>query len=362
MHLREPGDSKSETIASGTRAAAAGGYQAVFDMPNNPGRPTWSDDRLREKQAIAKRSSRLAIGFYAGVDLANPDIDQLPRMINQAAGLKLYMGHTTGNTTEHNLETARPVIDAWVSEARKRQLHAPILLHALGGVGFETAKYIAEQEHFVHWCHVATAEEAEQATWLTRQHGQHFTAGVTPHHLTMTHINADFQQGWRGARMQPPLGREVDHDALLDAYNRGDIQILETDHAPHTAADKSKAERENPEGNTDPDCTTCFGVSGIEFVLPVMTTLVRRKKIEMERLTDSLHAQPKRMLGLSENMLRENTILRWDAHTIGEDDIKGASKNTPYIGWEGSARVARAANLDSPLSQVPIIQAQAKSL
>lgn len=339
-HLREPGTNTSETIASGTYAAAMGGYQAMFDMPNTPGRPTWTEERVAEKQEIAKNTSQLDIGFYAGVDLANPDVDQLPRMMRWVPGLKLYMGPTTGNAAFHNLDTARPVIDTWIDQARQQGFHAPILLHAIGEVGAEIAEYIASQGHFAHWCHVATAEEAEAATRLTKRYGRYFTAGVTPHHLTMTHINADFQQGWNGARMQPPLGREADHDALLSAYNDGYIQIIETDHAPHSAEDKQRAEQENPEGHTGSDCTTCYGVSGIEFVLPVMMTMVKRGKIKnRERLERSLYHEPKRMLGLGKAAMQAKTIMAWDTHVIGENDIRGRSKNTPYVGWQVAARV-----------------------
>ncbi len=338
VHLREPGG-VSETIASGTEAARRGGYQAVFDMPNNPRHPTWSQDELEHKQQIAKRTANVDIGFYAGVDIMDPDFRELSKMIGEASGLKLYMDHTTGNAKKFSLETARPVIDHWIRDARKQQLHAPILLHAREGVGFETADYIARQEHHVHWCHVATASEAAMAADLTKRYGQYFTAGVTPHHLTMTDINADFQQGWNGARMQPPLGKEADHDALLAAYNAGDLQILETDHAPHVEQEKLQAELRNPEGNTDPGCVTCFGVSGIEFVVPVMMALVKRKKIEYERLVDSLHHQPKRMLGIGEKALNAKTLWEIKPTIIGEKDAVGKSKNTPYIGWTGWAEL-----------------------
>ncbi len=355
IHLREPGGI-SETIASGTEAARRGGYQAVFDMPNNLGHPTWKAYELRRKHSIAERSANVDIGFYAGVDLDDPDFHELSQMIDDAAGLKLYMDHTTGNTKAYDLEVARPIIDRWISEARKKELHAPILLHAREGVGFETADYIARQEHPVHWCHVATATEAAMAADLTKRYGQYFTAGVTPHHLTMTDINADFQQGWNGARMQPPLGKEVDHDALLSAYNTGTLQILETDHAPHIEESKIKAERVNPEGNTDANCFTCFGVSGIEFVVPVMMALVRRKKIEYERLVDSLHDQPKRMLGIGEKALNAQTIWEVTPTIIGENDAVGQSRNTPYFGWMGGARLVGFENKD----RSQIIKAQSR--
>jgi dihydroorotase len=341
-HLREPGGEDKETIESGTLAAIAGGYQAVFDMPNNPNHhETWSEGRIDEKVGIAKATAHTNIGFYAGVNLSNPALEEFPGMVRKAAGLKLYMDHTTGNVVQRGLESVRPVIDEWMAQARSSGSKPPILLHAREAVGAETAEYVAAQEYPVHWCHISTETEASMAAALTAKCSEWYTGGVTPHHLTMTGRNADYQQGWNGARMQPPLGKEVDAEALLAAYNRGDLQILETDHAPHTAADKFRAESENPEGHSDVGCTTCFGVSGIEFVLPVMMSLVQRKKITIERLVDSLHDKPMKMLGLKLGgaAVANTTTLKISPYVLEPQDIVGNSANTPYIGWTAWADV-----------------------
>lgn len=345
VHLREPGGTEKETIQTGTYAALRGGYQAVFDMPNNPGRnETWTEERLDQKIHLGEQTAQTNIGFYAGVDLANPSLDQFAGMVRKAAGLKLYMGHTTGNTKEFTLDDARESIDEWINLAHRANIMPPILLHAREGIGLETAQYIARQEYKVHWCHISSETEAQHAAGLTAQYPELYTGGVTPHHLTMTSRNADYQQGWNGARMQPPLGAEVDADALLHAYNQGNIQILETDHAPHTSADKVRAERENPQGHTDVDCVTCFGVSGIEFVLPVMMSLVQRGKTDLERVVDSLYDQPIKMLGLQRGTGKQNvTKLRIEPFVIGEDDMHGKSRNTPYVGWTGWAKVVEVA-------------------
>ena len=181
-HLREPGGTDQETIASGTRAALRGGYQAVFDMPNNPGGcQTWSRKRLEEKREIARQTAETDIGFYAGVDLADPNFDQLRKMVPLAAGLKLYFGHTTGNNREFGLDQAREVIDFWVSQGRRlNRGQPPILLHARETVGEEVADYIARQDYRVHWCHISTATEIAACRRLSQRHGYLFTAGVTP--------------------------------------------------------------------------------------------------------------------------------------------------------------------------------------
>lgn len=343
-HLREPGGEDKETIASGTLAALRGGYQAVYDMPNNPApHQTWSLEKLDEKIAIAEATAVTNIGFYAGVDLSDPDLDELGMMASETAGLKLYMGHTTGNTIRHGFETARPAIDEWMRAAKERRILPPILLHAREETGAETARYIGEHNYPVHWCHIASETEVRYARALTKDFPRVYTGGVTPHHLTMTSRNADFQQGWNGGRMQPPLGSEVDADMLLRAYNDSDIQILETDHAPHSREDKLRAETHNPSGNTNPDCVTCYGVSGIEFVLPVMMSLVQRRIITMNRLVDSLHDQPIKMLGLQKMAYLQGaqTDLIIGPYVIESDEIVGKSRNTPYMGWTGWARVGK---------------------
>lgn len=354
VHLREPGGEDQETISSGTSAALSGGYQAVFDMPNNPdGHQTHTEAKLDEKIDIAQRDSKTRIGFYAGVDLENPNFDEFPMMAVKAAGLKLYMGHTTGNAKEYDLETALPAINGWMNIAKILGIpQPPILLHARDEIGAETAEYIAKQDRRVHWCHISSETEVRAARELTKKYPHVYTGGVTPHHLTMTERNAKFQQGWNGARMQPPLGKEVDAEALLDAYNKSDIQILETDHAPHTREAKLKAEAENPKGHTDPDCTTCFGVSGIEFVLPVMFSLVEREEITLERLVDSLYDQPIKMLGMYKTgSPRAQTELHVGPRVIGEDDIAGKSRNNPYLGWTGWATVVRTTMAGVPLDE-----------
>jgi dihydroorotase len=339
-HLREPGGTDKETIATGTHAARVGGYQAVFDMPNNPGgMQTWTEERLDEKIDIARREAQTSIGFYAGVDLENPSLGELQRMVGKAAGLKLYMGHTTGNIREHDLDVARPAIDAWIAAARRNGDRPPILLHAREETGEETAKYVASQDYPVHWCHISTSTEAESCKRLTDDFPEVFSAGITPHHLTMTERDADYKYGWNGARMMPPLGKDSDHERLVDAFNAGYIQILETDHAPHTEEDKLKAEADNPEGNDDVDCTTCFGVSGIEFVLPVMLSLVQRRKISIERLIDSLHDRPARLLGLEAVADKSETVMRIGPYVLEEWDRAGMSRNNPYVGWTAWGKV-----------------------
>lgn len=343
-HLREPGGETKETIESGTYAALMGGYQALFDMPNNPnGMQTWSERRIDQKVGIARVDAYTNIGFYAGVDLEEPALEEFAGMVRKAAGLKISLGMNTGNTRMQYLEDARDSIDGWIKESRDsgQNVSPPILLDAIEEIGVETATYIAQQGYPVHWCHLSTSTEAKNAGILSRIYPEFFTAGVTPHHLTMTRRDADFKYGWNGARMMPPLRGEVDGEALLYAFNKSQIQILETDHTPHSAEDKQRAEEENPEGFADSDdCTTCFGVSGIEFALPIMMSLVQRKRLSMERLVEGLYDEPARMLGMVATR-RATTEIVVRPYEISGDDRQGMSRNNPYVGWTAWGKVSR---------------------
>jgi dihydroorotase len=342
IHLREPGGEESETIASGTHAAHNGGYQAVFDMPNNPGgNETYTEARALQKIDIAYRSAYTDAGFFSGVDFENPDFDAIPELVRTTVGPKYYMGFTTQNAKERTLDDVREYTDAYIEEALEHGYWSPVSLHARGEAGYETARYILEQGNPVRWCHIASTEEVRYVERLQTAFPGLFWAEVTPHHLTMTDRDADMKYGWNGGRMQPPLGGEADADALLDAYNKGVIAILATDHAPHPAKNKRAAERDNPTGINDTEHTTCYGVSGIEFVLPVMTALVARGKTTMDRVVDSLHTQPLDMLGFPENHAarRAETSLEFGPYVIGEADRSGASANTPYINWTAWAKV-----------------------
>lgn len=340
-HLREPGGEDKETIESGTLAACRGGYQLVCDMPNNPGgMETRSEERVDEKAHIALRSAHTDLGINCGVNFDQPAFEEFPKMVRKVTGLKGYLGFTQGNTTEYGLDESRASFDEWIKQANLAGVRPPVMLHAREGVGEEVADYIASQDYPVHWCHVSTKTEIDAVQRLNKKFRDAglFFSGVTLHHLTMTSIDANFKYGWPGGRMMPPLGDEVDHDALMHAYNNGEIPILETDHAPHASNNKTKAEIENPEGHNHPDCTTCFGISGIGQVIPIMTSLIMRGETTLERLVDSLRTQPLRMLGVHDSQSAKTDIFI-DPYQLHEDDFYGKSRNTPYLGWTAWGKV-----------------------
>lgn len=158
--------------------------------------------------------------------------------------------------------------------------------------------------------------------------------------------------------MMPSLKSEDDMEAITDAFAKGYIQMVGTDHAPHSDEAKLDAERENPHGHTGEGCTTCFGVSGIEFALPILMRSVALDRFSMERLQDAVYDQPLRMLGLKASQLTAMTTLEIDPWKITADDIMGDSENTPYVNMIAGASVV---NVTGRNKQKHIFGAQPKA-
>lgn len=340
-HFREPGGEAQETIATGTRAALFGGYVLTTDMPNNIGHETWTEARVVEKHDIARRTASTDFAVIAGHDFSNPRISEYPGMVPLTVTTKGYFGHTNGNTVQRTIEDPDvwTAYTEWVATARELGFDTPHMLHAENEVGHMAARRLmSELGVRVHWCHVSSAVEINYVRMLKDQFPEQFTSGATPHHMLMTARDADMQRGWNG-RMIPTLKSEVDADKVLDAVSSGLVDIIETDHAPHTTERKLEVEAANPLGHTDVGCETCFGVSGIEFALPMLTRLVQNGRLSMERLEDALHTQPLRLLGLSGQYKNAKTTLQFEPWQITEESLKGRSSNTPYLGNIASSRV-----------------------
>lgn len=348
-HFRQPGGEHKETIETGTSAALAGGYVLTADMPNNPGtaedpkaNQTLTASKVLEKEEIAKRNAQTDLVIIGGHDFDNPRVDEYSAMVPLVRVTKGYFGHTTGNTKETTIEDPNvwEAYSTWDIEAKRLGYRTTHMLHAQEEVGYLAARRLMQElEAPVHWCHVSTSKEVNYAEKLDKSFPDLFTYGITPHHLLMTGRNATYLNGWM-ARMVPALGTGIDQDKLIWALAEGKA-IVETDHAPHTTEEKMNAEAENPHGHTGVDCTTCFGVSGIELALPMLTRLVQQDKISMERFVDATHSGPLRVLGLNGNTRYETakTTLEFEPWQITQDALRGRSSNTPYLGGVASARV-----------------------
>jgi dihydroorotase len=337
VHFREPGDNKSETIESGTNAAQAGGYALVCDMPNNPGRPTWTAERMSEKHDIARRSAEIAIAFYAGAQPESDNIGELAAMSEMAIGLKLYGAPTTGNERDYEAKDFRKIVSEWHRVAPEK----PIMVHA----GKENRRDLLglitrDFKHATHLCHVSDTSEVIDVFDL-REQGHEITCGVCPHHLFKTSHDT-VSEGWF-ARMQPPLAHQDETDKLFDMLVKGHIDVVETDHAPHSEDAKWAAEIDNPKGIHEEGVGKCYGVPGIEFAIPLLLNQVRIGRLSVERLVEVTSTKPAAIIGVN---LGQNANVTWNLQPrrIDQENVRSIKSNanwTPYLGKIMGGRIMK---------------------
>ncbi len=317
VHLREPGTNHSETIESGTRAALLGGFVLICVMPNNPGMPTWTYRRLMGKEQRAYRRAYIPTAFYAGSQPESNNESELERMAERAIGLKLYAAKTTGNKNDYEAADFKDVVAEW-----HRVTDKPIMLHSGKNNLHDFINLIAKQlGHQLHVCHVNSPHDVNLVT-SARNEGLSVTCGVCPHHLLMT--SHDLKTRGEFARMQPPLASQIDAEHLLWLLARGEIDIVETDHAPHSK--KSKWEAEN-EGNE------CNGVPGSEFAQALLMYQAKKNKVGLERLVEAMSTKPADIIGVR---MTNHTTATWSMEEFRIEDegmqVASGANWTPYLG------------------------------
>lgn len=315
VHLREPGATHKEDFYTGSRAAVKGGFTFIIDMPNNP-TPTITKERLEEKQMLSKSKALCDIGFHFGTNGKNTDQFALASADPDVYGLKLYCNHTTGEMLIDDLALLEQVFADWKSTK-------PILVHA---EGVQLAAAIALAHLYgqrLHVCHISQAIEVELVR-LAKAKGQPVTAGVCPHHLYMTGEARDRMKGY--ATMKPPLGTDADKTALWAGLNDGTIDIVETDHAPHTKEEKEK----------DPPA---FGVPGLETAVGLMYKAEKDGVIKKGDTVKFLYTNPKQIFAIPD---QPDTYIEIDPdaeYVIGADGYESKCGWSPFDGWKVNGRV-----------------------
>lgn len=290
VHLREPGATHKEDFLTGTRAAVKGGFSFVIDMPNIPGYPTISAERLLEKIRLADEKAVCDVGFHFGTNGKN--LDQFPLVWDnpRVFGLKIYMSHTTGELLMTNDELLINVFNEWKCEK-------PILVHAEGERLKKAIELAKKYNRKLHVCHVSLKEEVEMVR-KAKKEGMNISAGVTPHHLFLK----------EGATMKPPLNTEDDKKALWQGIEDGTIDLIETDHAPHLQSEKA------------------FGVPGLETALGLMATKLNEK--EIVRL---MHDNPKKIFNIPDQDAHIEVDFETSYTVAGPYETK--CNWSPFEGW-----------------------------
>jgi dihydroorotase len=313
-HMRVPGGEHKEDFETGTAAALAGGVTTVLAMPNTTP-PLSTPEMLQETQRTAALTIRNDVGLFAG---ASPDsIEQLAACGPYAVALKIYLNDTFGPLRVEALPVLQACFEQWPAGKL-------IAMHAEGqsvavGIGLAAA-----YDRAVHFCHISRREEIELIA-RAKERGLPVTAEVTPHHLFLTREDAE-RLGPLGD-MRPRLAGRADVAALWEHI--GDtIDIVATDHAPHTPAEKRSS-------NPPP------GVPGLETALPLMMTAVHEGRLTVARLVELMATNPRRIFGLAE---QENTWVEVDPEasaTIDNEDMKSKCGWTPFAGKSVRGRVVR---------------------
>ncbi len=305
VHLRDPGATHKEDFTTGTQAALAGGFTMLLDMPNNYGSPVVSPGALSRKIAATRGRLFCDVGLFYGASPAN--IDTYGQVARDVVGLKLYLNHTTGDLKIEGPETIRGIMQAW-------PYGKPLCVHAEGSALRLVLDLLPSTGRGVHVCHVSLREEIDMIR-QAKERGLPVTCEVAPHHLYLTEADVPRLRG-RGI-MKPPLGGPSDVEALWS--NLHIIDMIATDHAPHTLEEK---ESDNPP----------FGVPGLETSLPLMLTAVRDGRLTLDRLVEMMHHAPRRIFHLPDQPQTHVEIDPARSWRLSSDNLYTRCGWTPFDG------------------------------
>lgn len=274
-HLRDLDWAHKATFESETRAAVAGGYTAVFDMPNTPPNTT-TRAALQAKLDRIDATATCDYGVYFGASQDDNTAEYAG--LSGVCGLKIFCNATTGNLLVASEEDQHHHIRAW-------NTGRVISVHAEGGTVEQILRIVRQERKPVHFLHISTADEIDMLR-RAKEEGLPVTVGVCPHHLYLT--ERDVHDLGALALMKPELKTKADQVALWTALRDGVVDVVESDHAPHTLEEKH-----NDDGRP------VYGVPGLETTLPLMLLAVREERLTLEQIPKLLAENPRRIFGVA---------------------------------------------------------------
>ncbi len=309
VHLRDPGQTHKEDFTTGTSAALAGGFTTVVDMPNNA-EPIISVERQQEKRDLAGNKAVSDIGFHYGS--MGENLDTFEEAAKLSVGLKLYLNNTTGGYVL-DPENLKKIYAAWP----KNQV---VLLHAEEDFIDIAIESLEGLNRPVHICHMPSKEILEKIIEAKKQ-GIPLTCGVCAHHLFLTEKDVDTLDVY--GKMLPSLKTSEDQQYLWDHLD--DIDIFESDHAPHTHEEKAEG---------------AHGVPGLETTLPLLLKAEAEGKITREQIIEKCYTNPAKIFGIATD---EDTYVEVDMTptTIKNEELKTKCGWSPFDGWEVPGKVSK---------------------
>lgn len=337
VHFREPGFSYKETIASGSAAAAHGGYTAVCTMPNLDPVPD-SAEHLQVQLDAIKRGAAIKVLPYGAITvgekgerLADMEAisDKVCAFSDDGKGVQndemmreaMTAAKRLGKIIAAHCEDNSLLFDGYIHDGEYAKAH--------GHRGISSASEYKQIERDLrlaeetgcayHVCHISTKESVE----LIRQAkacGVDVTCETAPHYLVL--CDEDMQEDGR-FKMNPPLRSREDKEALIEGIKDGTIDMIATDHAPHSAEEKGRGLEKS-----------LMGVVGLETAFPVLyTELVTKNIITLDRLVELMSFKPKERFGIDTN----NDFAVFDiseAYKIDPEDFLSMGRATPFAGRE----------------------------
>jgi dihydroorotase len=344
VHFREPGLEWKEDLETGSRAAALGGVVAVFEMPNtNPN--TTDPDTLADKLARARDRMWTDHAFYVGGTHANADhLNELERLPG-CCGVKVFMGASTGDLLIADDDGVRQVLSnvrrraTFHSEdeyrlAERRELARtgdwtshPEVRDAQSAIQSteRLVRLARETGARIHVLHVSTAQEIE----FLAHHRDVATVEVTPQHLTLDGDEA-YARLKALAQMNPPIRNRPHIDGLWRGIQQGVVDVLGSDHAPHTLEEKARPYPASPSG-----------MPGVQTLVPVMLTHVAEGRMTLERFIDLTSAGAQRVFGtagkgrMAEGYDADLTLVDLNARRVITHERQASRCGwTPFDGFE----------------------------
>lgn len=337
VHLRQPGFSYKETIKSGTQASAHGGYTTVFSMPNLKPVPD-SAEHLKEQLDIIKKDAVINVLPYGAITVGQNG-EELSDMEGMAKDVIAFSDDGRGVQSEEMMQEAM---------LRAKALGKIIVAHCednslLHGGYIHDGVYASKHSHrgicsesewkpikrdlelcrqtgcAYHVCHISCKESVELIRQAKAQ-GVNVTCETGPHYLILTDENLKEDGRFK---MNPPLRSKEDRQALIEGVLDGTIDMIATDHAPHSQEEKSRGLEKS-----------AFGIVGIETAFQLLYThLVKKNIISLERLVELLAVNPRKRFGLE----YDNSFTVWDLDkktVINPSDFLSMGKATPFEGEE----------------------------
>lgn len=345
VHLREPGGEQKETIASGTQSAAKGGYTTISAMPNTRPVPD-TKENLQLVNGLIEKNAVIRVLPYASITIreAGKERTNLAELKEQGAFAFTDdgVGIQEAGMMYETMQDAARIDMAVVAHCEDNSLIYDGVMHEgkrSKELGLKGIPSIAESVHIArdvllaeaagahyHVCHVSTKESVRVIRDAKRA-GIRVTAEVTPHHLLMT--EDDIPGNDANYKMNPPLRAKEDLEALHEGLLDGTIDFIATDHAPHTAEEKSNGMEKAP-----------FGIVGFETAFPLLyTQFVKTGKWTLTQLLDWLTVKPSRTFNLPYGTMEEGGIadlvlLDLDKEQkVDAEAFLSKGKNTPFNGW-----------------------------